>query len=122
MDRNDVHSFLTKVGFGALTCNSLLAIYRSQGEPASVAFVVGAYAALLLLFYFLGKFERAHPEERGRVKAAVWSLTTLLTAMFASRVAPLMPPLVAAGVWIMAAATVAGVLPCRGRDVIVFLI
>uniref|UniRef100_A0A0E0L7S0 Uncharacterized protein n=1 Tax=Oryza punctata TaxID=4537 RepID=A0A0E0L7S0_ORYPU len=109
MDRNDRHSsLLTKVGFGALTCNSLLAIYRSQGDLASVAFVVGAYAALLLLFYFLGKFERARPEERGRVKAAVWSLTTLLTAMFASRVAPLMPPLVAAGVWIMGAATVVG--------------
>ncbi|EEE61089.1 hypothetical protein OsJ_14983 [Oryza sativa Japonica Group] len=81
---------------------------KSQGDLASVAFVVAAYAALLLLFYFLGKFERARPEERGKVKAAVWSLTTLLTAMFASRVAPLMPPLVAAGVWIMAAATVVG--------------
>ncbi|EAY99666.1 hypothetical protein OsI_21644 [Oryza sativa Indica Group] len=108
MERNDGHSFLTKVGFGALTCNSLLAIYKSQGDLASVAFVVAAYAALLLLFYFLGRFERARPEERGKVKAAVWSLTTLLTAMFASRVAPLMPPLVAAGVWIMAAATAVG--------------
>uniref|UniRef100_A0A0E0DWY3 Uncharacterized protein n=1 Tax=Oryza meridionalis TaxID=40149 RepID=A0A0E0DWY3_9ORYZ len=109
MDHNDRHSsLLTKVGFGALTCNSILAIYRSQGDLASVAFVVAAYAALLLLFYFLGKFERARPEERGKVKVAVWSLTTLLTAMFTSRVAPLMPPLVAAGVWIMAAATVVG--------------
>jgi len=38
----------------------------------------------------------------------VWALTTLLTVMFASRVAPLMPPAVGAVVWAMAAATAAG--------------
>ena len=38
----------------------------------------------------------------------MWALTTLLTAMFASRVAPLMPPVVATVVWLMGAATTAG--------------
>lgn len=108
MDRDDRHSLLSKVGFGALTCNSLLAIYKSQGDPGSVAFVVFTYAALLLLFHFLRKFERARPEDGGKVKAAIWVLSTLLTTMFASRVAPLMPSFVAAMVWLMAAATAIG--------------
>jgi hypothetical protein len=43
-----------------------------------------------------------------KIKAAVWALTTLLTAMFASKVAPVMPPAVGAVVWVMAVATTAG--------------
>jgi hypothetical protein len=43
-----------------------------------------------------------------KITAAVWALTTLLTVMFASRVAPLMPPAVGVAVWIMAVATDAG--------------
>ncbi|XP_062228038.1 uncharacterized protein LOC133926235 [Phragmites australis] len=100
----DRHNFLTKLGFTALTCNSALAIYRSRGDPASVAFVGGAYAAILLLFRCLRRFERGEGD-RGRTKAAVWALTTLLTAMFASRVAPLMPTPVGIVVYLMAAAT-----------------
>jgi hypothetical protein len=38
----------------------------------------------------------------------VWALTTLLTGMFASRVAVLMPPPVDALVWGMAVATAVG--------------
>uniref|UniRef100_I1PZJ3 Uncharacterized protein n=1 Tax=Oryza glaberrima TaxID=4538 RepID=I1PZJ3_ORYGL len=100
----DRHGALTKLGFGALTFNSALAIYRSRGDPATVAFVAGAYAAIVLLFYFLLRFERRR-DDRGRTKVVVWVLTTLLTAMFAARVAPLMPPLVAFVVWAMAAGT-----------------
>ncbi|KAF0910768.1 hypothetical protein E2562_004746 [Oryza meyeriana var. granulata] len=101
----DRHAVLTKLGLGALTCNSAVAIYRSRGDPATVAFVAGAYAAIVLLFYFLLRFERAGRGDRGRAKAAVWVLTTLLTAMFAARIAPLMPPLVAYVVWFMAVGT-----------------
>jgi len=51
MDREDRRpSFLTKVGFGVLTCNSALAVYQSHNDPASVAFVSGAYGAIVLLF------------------------------------------------------------------------
>ncbi|GJN00932.1 hypothetical protein PR202_ga18159 [Eleusine coracana subsp. coracana] len=110
MDRADGRrsSLFTKLGLSVLTCNSAIAIYRSWGDPTSVAFVALAFTALLLLFHFLRRFEHARPEDRGSVKAAVWALTTLLTAMFAARVAPLMPPLVGVVVWAMAAATVGG--------------
>jgi hypothetical protein len=73
--------------------------------------VLLADAVLLLLFLCLVKLERAPNvggTSRGRFKGAVWALTTLLTVMFASRVAPLMPPVVATVVWLMAAATTAG--------------
>ena len=103
-------SLLTMLGLGVLACNSAAAVYRSWGDVASVRFVVSATAALLLLLHFLRKFERARPgdDDRGKAKAAVWALTTLLTAMFASRVAPLMPPLVGVAVWVVAVATVGG--------------
>ncbi|CAN6215134.1 unnamed protein product [Urochloa humidicola] len=106
--RGDGTSLLTKLGVGALTCNSFLAAYRSRGDPSSVAFVLIAYAALLLLLHSLRKFERAPQADRGRIKAEVWGLSTLLTVMFASRVAPLMPPPVGVVVWAMAAATAGG--------------
>ncbi|OEL25967.1 hypothetical protein BAE44_0013014 [Dichanthelium oligosanthes] len=109
MDRGDVHrrSLMTKLVLGVLTCNSALAVYRSWGDPASVGFVASAYAALLLLLHLLRRFERARPgdDDRGRAKAAVWALSTLLTAMFASRVAPVMPPMVGVAVWVMVVAT-----------------
>ncbi|KAL6606209.1 hypothetical protein ACP70R_041862 [Stipagrostis hirtigluma subsp. patula] len=108
MDRQQ-HSAWIKLGFAALACNSALAIYNSWGDAASVVFVLAADAALLLLFLCLCAFERAHGGEAGtKIKAAVWALTALLTAMFASKVTPLMPPAVAALVWAMAVATAAG--------------
>ncbi|CAN6172490.1 unnamed protein product [Urochloa humidicola] len=55
----DHHSVLTKLGFGVLTCNSALAIYRSWGDAGSVAFVLAADAILVLLFLCLREFERA---------------------------------------------------------------
>ncbi|CAN6179377.1 unnamed protein product [Urochloa humidicola] len=54
----DRHSVLTKIGFGVLTLNSALAIYRSWGDAGSVVSLV-AYAALVLIFIVLRKFERA---------------------------------------------------------------
>ncbi|XP_015693994.1 uncharacterized protein LOC102702664 [Oryza brachyantha] len=103
------HSALTKIGFCVLLANSALAIYSSRGHAGSVAFVLAADAALALLFVALAKYERAAEEgdaaAGGKIKGAVWALSTLLTAMFASRVAPLMPPFAAAAVWLMSAAT-----------------
>ena len=94
------YSTLTKLGLGALTFNSALAIYNSWGDASSVSFVLAADAILVLLFLCL--------REDAKMKAAVWALTTLLTAMFASRVTPVMPPAVGAVVWVMAVATTAG--------------
>ncbi|CAL5036740.1 unnamed protein product [Urochloa decumbens] len=56
-------SGLTKVGFVVLACNSALAIYRSWGDAGSVAFVLAADAALVLLFLCLRQFEE---QARGR--------------------------------------------------------
>ncbi|KAG0512757.1 hypothetical protein BDA96_10G041800 [Sorghum bicolor] len=110
MDLDRRYSGLTKVGFGVLACNSALVVYKSRGDAGSVAFVLVADAALVLLFVCLREFERrrGRPAGSGRIKAAVWALTTLLTAMFASRVAPVMPTPVDALVWGMALATAAG--------------
>uniref|UniRef100_J3MB91 Uncharacterized protein n=1 Tax=Oryza brachyantha TaxID=4533 RepID=J3MB91_ORYBR len=56
-------------------------------------FYVPFLTLIVLLFYFLRRFEHSgQPAERARIKAVVW----LLTAKFAARLAPLMPPLVAA--------------------------
>jgi hypothetical protein len=99
----------TIISFTVLAFNSGLAIYSSWGDAGSVGFMLLADAALLLLFICLVKLERARVGgTRGRLKAAVWALTTLLTAMFVSKVAPLMPPAVATVVWLMAAAMTAG--------------
>ncbi|CAN6191271.1 unnamed protein product [Urochloa humidicola] len=108
MELDRRHSFpAAKLGFAALACSSVLAVYRSGGDPGTAAFVAGADLAIALLFQFLRRLERGE-QGRGRRfnKAAVWALTTLLTAMFAARVAPLMPPVVASVVWLMAAGTV----------------
>ncbi|CAL5050978.1 unnamed protein product [Urochloa decumbens] len=97
----DRRSALTNLGFAALAFDSGLAIYNSWGDACSVAFVLAADAALALLFLCLRKFELTRGGGRN-TKAAVWALTTLLMVMFASRVAPPMPPAVAGVVWVMA--------------------
>jgi hypothetical protein len=73
-----------------------------------VAFVLEADAALLLLFLCLREFEWAGRGRDAKIKAGVWPLTTLLTMIFASRVAPLISPAVAAVVWLMPVAMAAG--------------
>ncbi|CAN6215123.1 unnamed protein product [Urochloa humidicola] len=92
-----------------LVFNSGLAIYNSWGEASSVAFVLTSTAALALLLVCLRELERG--EGRDRIKAVVWAFSTLLMAMFTSRVwvAPLMPPIVEAAMWLIAVATIAGV-------------
>ncbi|XP_025812269.1 uncharacterized protein LOC112889725 [Panicum hallii] len=103
-------SWLTALGFTFLTFNSGMAIYRSQRDPGSVAFVVVSYLDLVLLFACLRIFERTPRESprRGWLKVCVWGLTTLLTVMFSHKVAAIMPPLVALVVWAMAFATIGG--------------
>ncbi|KAJ3701390.1 hypothetical protein LUZ61_005095 [Rhynchospora tenuis] len=110
MDRNGAN-WLTGVGFSMLTCNSVLAIYRSKEDAWSVAFVVSAYFALLLLFWCLRSYERTAPNyaaQRWILKVAVWLLSTFLTAMFSYKVALLMPWPVALIVWGMAGTVILG--------------
>ncbi|CAL5050975.1 unnamed protein product [Urochloa decumbens] len=107
MDHFSRRDLLTKLCLAVLTCNSALALYRSRHDRRSAAFVAGANGALVLLGYFLRRFERRDEgDDRRGTKAAVWLLTTLLTAMFSFRVAAVMPPAVGSVVYLMAAATV----------------
>ncbi|XP_039843781.1 uncharacterized protein LOC120703693 [Panicum virgatum] len=103
-------SWLTALGFLFLTFNSGMAIYRSNGDAAAVAFVAFSYVDLVLLFCCLRWFESAAPGSpaRGHLKVAVWVLTTLLTLAFSYKVAAIMPVPVQILVWGMAAATVLG--------------
>lgn len=101
-------SWLQPLALAFLTFNSAVAVYRSRREPWGIAFVVTSYLDLMLLFWCLRQFERT-PEGSPKIKIlkkAVWSLTTLLTTMFAYRVAATMPLPVAAAVWAMAGLTV----------------
>ncbi|KAF8697616.1 hypothetical protein HU200_035804 [Digitaria exilis] len=109
-DAHDAASWLVGAGFLVLTLSSGAAVYRAAGDPATVSFVVASYVTLLLLFACLRAYERSPPAAgRGRIRAAVWSLTTLLTAMFAWRVAAVMPYWSAALlVWALAGATTVG--------------
>lgn len=82
-------SWLTLLGFAFLTFNSAMAIYRSKGDRAAVAFVVFSYVDLVFLFWCLRWYER---EEQGsgsreRLKMAIWLLATMLTLAFSYKVA-----------------------------------
>ncbi|CAN6216485.1 unnamed protein product [Urochloa humidicola] len=103
-------SWLTALGFAFLTFNSAMAIYRSNGDVAAVAFVAFSYVDLVLLFVCLRCFELAAPGSptKGKLKWAVWVLTTLLTMAFSYKVAVIMPLPVKILVWGMAGATVLG--------------
>ncbi|KAG8094578.1 hypothetical protein GUJ93_ZPchr0012g20563 [Zizania palustris] len=109
-DQDGGFSWLTLLGFAFLTFNSGMAIYRSDGDIAAVAFVVFSYVDLVLLFVCLRQFERSEPNSpaRGHLKVAVWVLTTLLTVVFSYKVAAIMPLPVQLLVWAMAVATILG--------------
>ncbi|CAD6343159.1 unnamed protein product [Miscanthus lutarioriparius] len=118
---------LTFTGLTAVTLTSGVSAYRAAaaGDVGSAAFVGVSYAALLLLFRSLRAYERLPPPRqlaadtddddddgrrlRRRVKREVWTLCTMLTVLFAWKVAAAMPSWpVAAAVWAMAVVTAVG--------------
>ncbi|KAJ1278528.1 hypothetical protein BS78_04G086700 [Paspalum vaginatum] len=103
-------SLLTVVGFVFLTFNSAMGVYRSNGDIGAISFVVFSYLDLVVLFYFLRRFERTPPESprREHIKMAVWLLTTMLTTAFSYKVAEIMPFPVQLLVWAMAGVSVLG--------------
>ncbi|PAN04725.1 hypothetical protein PAHAL_1G087300 [Panicum hallii] len=103
-------SLLTVVGFVFLTFNSVMAVYRSNGDIGGISFVVFSYMDLVVLFYFLRQFERTPPESprRQHIKMVVWLQTTMLTAAFSYKVAKITPFPVQVLVWTMAGVTVLG--------------
>ncbi|TKW02428.1 hypothetical protein SEVIR_8G243600v4 [Setaria viridis] len=70
-------TWLTVLGFGFLTFNSAVAIYRSNGDKGSIAFVVASYLDLAALFVCLRLFERALPGFVTRKKLKGFVLATL---------------------------------------------
>ncbi|XP_040376027.1 uncharacterized protein LOC121053308 [Oryza brachyantha] len=110
MDRDGRPGWLPSLGFAFLSFNCGMAIYRSGGDPSSVAFIAVAYLALVALFLCLHLLEQA-PAQAGRrrrpLKVAVWGLSTLLTLMFSLKVAAIMPIWGAVAVWGMGIGTIA---------------
>ncbi|RWV81723.1 hypothetical protein GW17_00056841, partial [Ensete ventricosum] len=101
----DGYAWLSALGFAFLTYSSAAAVYRSRDDDSAVAFVVVAYADLLLLFRCLRALEGGgEGGSNGRLRAAVWCLATLLISMFSYKVAAVMPWPVSVVVWSMAAA------------------
>ncbi|EAY83447.1 hypothetical protein OsI_38659 [Oryza sativa Indica Group] len=113
---NDDHegrgfSWLTAMGFACLTINSGMAVYRSQGDAGSIAFVTCSYVDLVLLFWVLRRFDGAAvslQSRRKRVLVTVWVLSGLLAVLFGWKVATVMPLPIAAVVWAMAVTAMAG--------------
>ncbi|CAL5045848.1 unnamed protein product [Urochloa decumbens] len=104
-------AWLIGAGLLVLTLSSGAAVCRAAGDTASVAFIATttSYVTLLLLFACLRAYERAAGGRRDRLRRSVWALSTLLTVMFAWRVAAMMPYWPAAlVVWVLAAATTVG--------------
>lgn len=103
-------SHLPWIGLSFLTYNSAMAVYRSQDDFYAISFVLTAYLSLLLLFWCLRSIERAGPNapQRGRLKAYVWFLCTLLTGMFSYKVAAVMPWPVDLVVWGLASSVIIG--------------
>ncbi|TKW37260.1 hypothetical protein SEVIR_1G036192v4 [Setaria viridis] len=103
-------SLLTLTGFGFLTFNSGMAVYRSNGDLSAISFVGFSYLVLVMLFYCVRCYERTPAESprREQLKMAVWLLTTMLTAAFSYKVAAIMPFPLQVLVWAMAGATILG--------------
>ncbi|CAN6271937.1 unnamed protein product [Urochloa humidicola] len=103
-------SLVTVVGFLFLTFNSIMALYRSNGDMGVILFVVFSYVDLITLFYSLRQFEMmpAESPRREHMKMVVWLLTTMLTAAFSYKVAEIMPLPVQVLVWAMAGVTMFG--------------
>lgn len=96
------------VAFVLSTANWASAVYRSAGDLVAQAYLVGSYLAMLLLLYCVRTLDRAPPGRgRGRLKLAVWALSTVLTSLFSGKVAAIMPLWAGAVIWAMTAATVA---------------
>ncbi|CAL5046749.1 unnamed protein product [Urochloa decumbens] len=106
-------SLLTMLGFAFLSFNSVMAVYRSNGDTGAITFVAFSYLDLVLLFYSRkihdGAGDPPNSHRRRVVRASVWVLTTLLTVMFFYKVAAVMPLPLAAVVWAMTAAGMLGI-------------
>jgi hypothetical protein len=121
MERGGADVVLAFTGLTAVTLMSGVSAYRAAaaGDIGSAAFVGASYTSLLLLFSAYeglpappgaaNDVDGGVDGRRRRLKREVWALCTLLTMMFAWKVAAAMPSRpVAAAVWAMAVVTAVG--------------
>ncbi|XP_020106180.1 uncharacterized protein LOC109722502 [Ananas comosus] len=94
--------------YGLYLVPLFLLAYVSANSSAARLFACISFLALLLLHICVHLHEAAPhgSPRRGSIRAAVWSLSTLLTAMFSYRVAEILPLPMAVVVWCTGAATV----------------
>uniref|UniRef100_A0A0D9WLT7 PRA1 family protein n=1 Tax=Leersia perrieri TaxID=77586 RepID=A0A0D9WLT7_9ORYZ len=92
----------------AVAVASAAALWPKPAPPLVVA-AAAPYAILVVLFWCVRAFERAaaagDAAAQGRLRLAVWLLSSALTVLFAGRVVPLVPGAAAVFVWGMSAAT-----------------
>ncbi|TVU34268.1 hypothetical protein EJB05_16099, partial [Eragrostis curvula] len=108
---------LIALALALLAVNSCVAMRRARerGDVSSSIFVASSTLLLIALLATVRAHEQTGGNEavdrrrRGQLKAVAWALSTVLTVMFAHRVAALAPTATfAALIWSMAAATVCG--------------
>ncbi|CAN6215121.1 unnamed protein product [Urochloa humidicola] len=109
------YSALARVGLTVVVCNAALDGYGGRGDALSAALVLACFSFLVILTgLFLRAFARVLTEAaRGGATRSKW--TTLLTAMFAFRVAP---PRFRANTW--AAGAGLGQLTCNNSGLAIY--
>ncbi|CAA7408813.1 unnamed protein product [Spirodela intermedia] len=106
-DNTWVRFFLSKAPLGFLTYTSVVATYRARSDPWTAAFVVSAYAILMLFFWCVGSYEEAPPERKGRLKIVIWVLATILIILFPFKLSSTMPFAFATVIWSLGGITIA---------------
>ncbi|WOL09043.1 hypothetical protein Cni_G17796 [Canna indica] len=97
-----------------LTANVAIAAYRSRGDWPTLSFVLFSYVDLLLLFFFLSRFEqlgggaRGSREKRARLKGGVWALSAALMIGFSWRVGEVFSWPMKVVIWTMTASVAGG--------------
>ncbi|CAA6672770.1 unnamed protein product [Spirodela intermedia] len=105
--------WIPALAFLFLTFSCVQAAYRAWADPSTVSFIASAYVALLALFWCLRRLDSlprsgvgaTATAEENRLKFSVWLLSLVLNGMFSFRVAEMLPPALAAVVWMVAGAT-----------------
>ncbi|CAD5177305.1 unnamed protein product [Musa acuminata subsp. malaccensis] len=109
---NWLHDLPYVLGLLLLGISVAVSAYGSRSDPSSLAFMLFSWVDLLCLVLCLRRFERlapdGPPEEKARLKQAVWLLSTALVVAFGWRVSELMPTALAVLIWISAGCVAVG--------------
>ncbi|MQL87706.1 hypothetical protein Taro_020247 [Colocasia esculenta] len=104
IDRNPSDLFRENRSREVIVLNTVLAVYRSHGDPWAVSFALQEYTALLLLFWCLRSLERTDPRrhqaKREKLRLVVLILTGTLN-FFSYQVSKLLPSILKAFVYVI---------------------